>query len=42
MVFISEEEKEDNEEVESERKKLKELGVGSTWDLLSNKKKEDK
>lgn len=40
---MADEEKE-KEEVESERKKLKELGVGSTWDILTNltkKKKED-
>jgi len=40
---MADEEKE-KEEVESERKKLKELGVGSTWDILadlSKKKKED-
>ncbi len=41
-MFISEEKKEDDEEVEGERKKLKELGVGSTWDLLSKKKEVDK
>ena len=41
---MSEEEKEesiDEKEVESERKKLKDLGVTSTWDLLSSKKKKE-
>ncbi len=41
---MSEEEKEesiDEKEVESERKKLKDLGVRSTWDLLSSKKKKE-
>ena len=38
---MSEEENKDKEEVESERKKLNELGVRSTWDLLTKKKEED-
>jgi len=38
---MSEEKDLDEEEVEGERKKLKDLGVGSTWDILTNKKKKD-
>jgi len=39
---MSEEEDMDEKEMENERQKLKDLGVGSTWDLLiSKKKKED-
>ena len=36
---MSEEEDIDEEERDSERKKLKDLGVGSTWDILTSKKK---
>ena len=39
---MSEEESDDDEEVKEERQKLKDLGVGSTWDLLTGKKKNDK
>lgn len=37
------EEKNDKEDIEDERKKLDELGVGSTWNILSDltKKKKD-
>ena len=38
---MSEEETNDDKELESERKKLDELGVTSTWDLLSKKKEDD-
>ncbi len=41
---MSEEEKEesiDEKDIESERKKLKDLGVRGTWDLLSSKKKKE-
>jgi hypothetical protein len=40
-VKLSEEEDKDKKEVESERKKLEELGVSSTWDLLTKKKDEN-
>ena len=39
------EEKDSKEEIEEERKKLNELGVNSTWNILSDltkKKKEQK
>jgi len=40
---MSEEEDMDEKERDTERQKLKDLGVGSTWDLLTSKKKnEDK
>ena len=37
------EEKNDKDDIEDERKKLKELGVSSTWNILSDltKKKKD-
>lgn len=38
---MSEEEDIDEEERDSERKKLKDLGVGSTWDILTSKKKNE-
>lgn len=44
MMIVSDEKKEKNEDIETERKKLKELGVGSTWNILtdlSKKKKKD-
>jgi len=43
-MIVSDEKKEKNEDIETERKKLKELGVGSTWNILtdlSKKKKKD-
>jgi hypothetical protein len=39
---MSEDEKENEENIENERKKLKELGVESTWDLLTGKGKKEK
>ena len=41
MNGMSEDENKDDEDLEEEREKLKNLGVGSTWDLLSSKKKKD-
>ena len=41
MKIMSDDEDPTEEEVEDERKKLKNLGVGSTWDILTNKKKKD-
>lgn len=41
MNGMSEDENNDDEDLEEEREKLKNLGVGSTWDLLSSKKKKD-
>ncbi|MFX1358374.1 MAG: hypothetical protein ACFFA8_13965 [Promethearchaeota archaeon] len=41
---MREEKEEKNEDIETERKKLKELGVSSTWNILtdlSKKKKEE-
>jgi hypothetical protein len=38
---MSKEEKKDNENVKGEREKLNKLGVTSTWDLLSSKKKKE-
>jgi len=39
---MSEEEEDiDEEERNNERQKLKNLGVGSTWDLLTGKKKNE-
>ena len=38
---MSDEETSDEKEVEDERKKLKELGVGSTWDILTSSKKKE-
>jgi hypothetical protein len=41
---MGKEETEKDEDLEEERKKLKELGVESTWNILTNlakKKKED-
>lgn len=38
---MSEEEDMDEKEKDSERQKLKDLGVGSTWDLLTSKKKKE-
>ena len=43
MFVMSEEEKEEEEEnIELERKKLEEMGVNSTWDLLSSGEKKKK
>ena len=39
---MSEEEKKEEEEMENERQKLTELGVNSTWDLLSSDEKKEK
>lgn len=39
---MSEDEKENEENIENERKKLKELGVEGTWDLLTGKGKKEK
>ncbi|MFW9938738.1 MAG: hypothetical protein ACFFD5_13905 [Candidatus Thorarchaeota archaeon] len=40
---MREEKEEKNEDIETERKKLKELGVSSTWNILTDlsKKKEE-
>lgn len=43
-MILREEKEEKNEDIETERKKLKELGVSSTWNILtdlSKKKKEE-
>jgi len=45
VPIMSEEEIEQDEDLEEERKKLKELGVNSTWNILTSgekKKKEPK
>lgn len=42
MCIVSEENNEEEESVEEERKKLKELGVSSTWDILSSRDKKTK
>jgi hypothetical protein len=39
---MSEEEKKEEEDMENERQKLTELGVNSTWDLLSSDEKKEK
>ena len=39
---MSEEDHEEEESLEDERKKLKELGVTSTWDILSSGEKKSK
>jgi hypothetical protein len=39
---MTEEEKEDENSVDDERKKLKELGVDNTWGLLSTGEKKKK
>jgi len=39
---MSEEEIEQDEDLEEERKKLKELGVNSTWNILTSGKKKKK
>ncbi|MCK4287521.1 MAG: hypothetical protein KAX18_15020 [Candidatus Lokiarchaeota archaeon] len=39
---MSEEEKKEEEEMENERQKLTELGVNSTWELLSSDEKKEK
>lgn len=38
---MSEDEDMDDKERDNERQKLKNLGVGSTWDLLTGKKKNE-
>ena len=38
---MSEEEDMDKKERDTERQKLKNLGVESTWDLLASKKKDE-
>ncbi len=38
---MSEDEEVDEKEIENEREKLKNLGVGSTWDILTGKKKKE-
>ena len=38
---MSDEETSDDKEVEDERKKLKDLGVSSTWDILTSSKKKE-
>lgn len=38
---MSEEEDMDEKERDIERQKLKDLGVGSTWDILTSKKKNE-
>ena len=38
---MSEEENDDNEDLENEREKINNLGVGSTWELLIGKKKKE-
>jgi hypothetical protein len=44
MMILGDEKEEKNEDIETERKKLKELGVGSTWNILTDltKKKKEK
>ncbi|MFX0041863.1 MAG: hypothetical protein ACFE8L_03025 [Candidatus Hodarchaeota archaeon] len=39
---MSEEEIERDEDIEEERKKLKELGVNSTWNILMSGEKKEK
>jgi len=39
---MSEEEKKEEEDMENERQKLTELGVNSTWELLSSDEKKEK
>jgi len=39
---MNEEEKKEEEDMENERQKLTELGVNSTWDLLSSDEKKEK
>ena len=41
-VMSEEEKKEEEENNENERQKLTELGVNSTWDLLSSDEKKEK
>lgn len=41
MKIVGEDEDADDKEVKDERKKLKDLGVPSTWDILTSKKKKD-
>jgi len=37
-----EEEKDEEENIELERKKLEEMGVNSTWDILTSREKKKK
>ncbi len=39
---MSQDEKEDEKELEDERKKLKDLGIDSTWNILSSGEKKKK
>jgi len=39
---MSEEENEDEMSMDEERKKLKDLGVNSTWDILTTREKKKK
>ena len=39
---MSQDEKEDEKELEDEREKLKDLGVDSTWNILSSGEKKKK
>lgn len=39
---MNEEEKKEEEDMENERQKLTELGVNSTWELLSSEEKKEK
>ena len=41
MNNMSEDENNEDDNLEEEREKLKNLGVGSTWDLLTTKKKKE-
>ena len=41
MINMSEDENNEDDNLEEEREKLKNLGVGSTWDLLTSKKKKE-
>ena len=41
-MMSEEEKKEEEENIENERQKLTELGVNSTWDLLSSDEKKRK
>ena len=40
--MVSEEEKEEENDVENERQKLTELGVDNTWDILTSGDKKEK
>lgn len=42
MYLMSEDENEDEMSLDEERKKLKDLGVNSTWDILTSGEKKKK